>query len=175
MKKKTSSTKIPVMNYVKLFFLVLVTIFIILLLRNWYINNRNYELSIPIIEETLKSQIHGDEVYNYVRENENAVLYIGVANDENCRSFEKDFNSVIRKRGLGDTIMYLNITKTKDKNGFIQDFNKFYDTDLLGYPSIVVFEEGKIKATITVKVGDPLQIEDVILFLDRNGVVSSSL
>lgn len=176
MKKKSSSKeKISVMNYVKLAIIFLITIFSLLLLRNWYISGRNYELNIPIIRDTLISEINTDEIYNYVRENENSILYIGVVDDEACRSFEKEFNSVILDRKLENTITYLNITKSSNKKKFIQEFNKFYDTNLLGYPSLVIFEEGKVKATLTVKIGKLLNIDRAIDFLDSNHVVSESL
>lgn len=173
--KKSSLKKVPVTNYIKLVFVVCITIFVAFLLRNWYISGRNYELNIPIIKETLLSEITSDEVYNYVRENENTILYIGVVSDENCRHFEKEFNSVIEERGLEDTITYLNITKSNNKKEFINEFNKVYNTELLGYPSLVIFEEGEVKATLTVKTGKELKLEDAIEFLDSNQVVSTSL
>lgn len=177
MMKNTSSSKekIPMMNYVKLVIILLVTIFVIFLLRNWYISGRNYELNIPIIRDTLISEINTDEIYNYVRENENAILYIGVVDDEECRNFEREFNNVILDRRLEDTITYLNITKSSNKGKFIQEFNKFYDTNLLGYPSLVIFEEGEVKATLTVKAGKSLDVNDAIDFLNSNHVVSESL
>lgn len=173
--KKSSKKKIPVSNYVKLGLAVVATVFIAFLLRNWYISGRDYELNIPIITETLLSEINTDEVYNYVRENENAILYMGVVSDEACRNFEREFNEVIRERNLEDTITYLNITKASNKKKFISEFNKFYDTDLLGYPSLIIFEEGEVKATLTVKTGKELNVEDAIQFLDDNSVVSTSL
>lgn len=176
MKSKNSSTgKISIMNYIKLAIIFLVTVFVIFLLRNWYISGRNYELNIPIIRDTLISEINTDEVYNYVRENENAILYIGVVDDEICRSFEKEFNLLISDKKLEDTITYLNITKSNNRKKFIQEFNKFYDTNLLGYPSLVIFEEGEVKAVLTVKTGKSLDIQDAIDFLDSNHVVSESL
>lgn len=174
-KQKTSKKKIPFSNYLILTIVVFITVFIAFLLRNWYVSSRDYELNIPIIKETLISEINTDEVYNYVRENENSILYVGVVSNEECRSFEKEFNEVIRDRSLEDTITYLNITKTNNKKKFINEFNKFYDTSLLGYPSIIIFEEGEVKATLTVKTGKNLNIDDVIKFLDDNDVVSTSL
>lgn len=174
-KQKSSNKKIPFLNYLILISVVLITVFIAFLLRNWYISSRDYELNIPIIRETLISEINTDEVYNYVRENENTILYLGVVSNEGCRSFEKEFNKIISDRELGDAITYLNITKVNNKKKFIKEFNKFYDTNLLGYPSIIIFEEGEVKATITVKTGTELDIDDVIKFLDDNGVVSTNL
>ena len=83
MNKKSSNDKIPVVNYFKLAAVIIITVLLTFLLRNWYISGRNYELNIPIITETLINQINTDEVYNYVRENENAILYVGVVSDEN--------------------------------------------------------------------------------------------
>jgi predicted bacteriocin transport accessory protein len=170
--KKNNKEKIPVKNYIKLFLIIIVTVFLILVVRNLYISSRDYELNIPIITESVISEINTDEVYHYIRENENAILYIGVASDTNCRNLEKDFNEVIKTRNLENIITYLNITKSNNKSKFIKEFNKFYDTDLLGYPSIVIFEEGEVKATLTVKTGKELTIDEVIKFLDDNEVVS---
>jgi len=172
---KKESVKIPVSNYVKVGLVVAIVVFVSLMVRNWYISSVNYELNMPIITETLISEINTDEVYNYVRENENTILYIGVVSDENCRNFETDFNEVIKSRSLEDTITYLNISKVKSKSKFIKEFNKFYDAKLVGYPSIIIFEEGEVKATLTVKTGKELKVEDAIKFLDDNGVVSDSL
>lgn len=167
--------KIPFGNYVKVILVVIGAVFISIVFRNWYLSRMNYELNTPIIRETLISEINTDEVYNYVRENENTILYIGVVSDEKCRSFEKEFNEVIKERSLKETITYLNITKAKSKSGFIKEFNKFYDTDLKGYPSLVIFEEGEVKAILTVKTGSDLKVEDAVEFLNKNSVVSTSL
>jgi len=172
---KKDIKKVPFSNYVKVLLVIILVVFASFLLRNWYLSGINYELNIPIITETLLSEINTDEVYNYVRENENTVLYIGVVNDENCRSFESEFNKVIKERALEDTITYLNISKTKNKSKFIKEFNKFYDANIKGYPSLIIFEEGEVKATLTVKTGKKLKIEDVNKFLDKNSVVSTSL
>ena len=127
---KKEGMKIPFSNYVKVVIVVVLVVFGSLILRNWYIGGVNYELNMPIITETLISEVNTNEVYNYVRENENTILYMGVVNDENCRNFEKEFNEVIKNRSLEDTITYLNISKVKSKSKFIKEFNKFYDTEL---------------------------------------------
>lgn len=167
--------KIPVGNYIKVVLVIVLLVFLSFLFRNWYISSVNYELNIPIITETLVSEINTDEVYNYIRENENAILYIGVVSSSECRKLEKEFNEVIKERYLEDTITYLNISKVKSKSKFIKEFNKFYSANLKGYPSLVIFEEGEIKAILTVNTGKDLDIKKVEEFLDNNGVVSSSL
>ena len=61
------------------------------------------------------------------------------------------------------------------KQVLIDEFNKTYDISLKGYPSIIVFNEGKVKDIITVQVGYDLNIDDVNKFLDKNGVDLVSL
>lgn len=165
--------KISIGNYFKVFAVSLVVIFVSFLLRSWYINDRNYELNIPVITKTLLSEINTEEVYNYVHENEDTILYLGVANDINCRNFEKEFNKVIKERYLEDTITYLNLTKEVNRSKFIDDFNNFYNINLSGYPSIVIFKDGEVKATLDIE--SDFDINKVILFLDENSVVSNSL
>ena len=167
MKNKTDK-KIPISNYVKLVLGIIVTIAIVLIIRNGYLNSVNYELSQSIISETLISEINQEEVYNYIRENENSILYVGVVSNEECREFETEFNTVIKDKMLEDKITYLNISSAKNKSKFIKEFNKFYGTKLLGYPSLIIFEEGEVKDILTVKTGKILNIDKVVEFLNNN-------
>ncbi len=172
MKRKTKSKmkkeKDYVGGYIKVILLFIVTIFIILLLRNWYLSGVNYQLNTPIIGDVLVREINTEEVYNYIRENENAILYVGVVHDENCRKLEEKFKSVIEEKGLENSITYLNLTKESNVEKFVEEFNKFYNTNLLGYPSLIVFENGKVKDLLTVKVGEELTKEEVVEFLDNH-------
>ena len=176
MKKEKNREKIiPVKNYIKLGLIIIAVVLLCFLFRSLYVGRINYELNIPVITETLIREINTDEVYNYIHENENAIIYMGVVSDKNCRNFEKEFNKVIKDRNLEDKITYLNITSVLSKESFINDFNKNYNTSLQGYPSLVIFNEGKVKSIITAKIGDKLDIVDVKKFLDENGVDSVSL
>lgn len=167
--------EIPISNYIKLFIVVVFVVFGSFLFRNWYLSKVNYELSIPVITDTIIREINTNEVYNYIHENEDAIIYMGVASDKNCRSFEKEFNSVIKERKLEDIITYLNITDVEDKNLFIEEFNKNYAISLSGYSAFIIFENGKVKSVYSVKNGDKLSVSEAIKFLDENGVDSSNL
>ena len=170
MDKNKQKEKITVGNYVKLVLIIILTVALALVLRNWYINHQNYEKNIPVIRETLKNEINTDEIYSYIRENEDVVLYMGVADDEKCRSFETKLNEIIKERHLENSITYLNITNANNPSKFIKEFNKFYGSNIKGYPSMIMFKEGEVKDTLTVKTGKELMIEDAITFLDENGV-----
>ena len=166
-KKKSSNQKNYIGGYIKIILIFVVTIFAILLLRNWYLSGVNYQLNTPIIGNVLIRKINTEEVYNYIRENENAILYVGVVNDSNCRKFEEDFQNVVKERHLENSITYLNLTKESNVTKFLKEFNKFYDTDLLGYPSLIVFEDGKVIDALTVSTGGTLSKEKAIEFLDK--------
>ena len=161
---------IPISNYVKLIFIMVVTLGGVLVFRNVYLNNKLYEENIPLIREYVTSEINSNEIYNYVRENAEPIIYICTSSNTNCREFEKEFGPIIKSRGLENSITYLNISDVKKKSAFIKEFNKFYDVKLLGYPSIVIFEEGKVKDILTVKTNNSLNIKLVTEFFDKNGI-----
>ena len=170
MKKKEE--KIPFSNYVTLALIVLLTIVGVLVVRKIYISNVNYEKNIPIIRDIVVSEINSNEIYNYIRENGNVTLYIGVADDDNCRKFEEEFSKIIKDNNLEDTITYLNLSNEKKKQSFIKEFNKFYNTKILGIPSLVIFNEGKVSDILTVKTGKSLNIKEVTKFLEDNNIVA---
>ena len=75
---------------------------------------------------------------------------------------------MVKERQLENSITYLNLTKESNITQFIKEFNKFYDTDLLGYPSLVVFQDGKVLDVLTVSTGGTLSKEKAVEFLDRH-------
>lgn len=169
--KKDKKTKGLITGYLKLILLFAVTIFIVLLIRNWHLTRVDYQLNVPIIKETLTQEVHSNEIYNYIRENENSIIYIGVVTDQKCRDFELLLNEVIKERNLENTITYLNLTNENNIKKFLKEFNKFYDSDLTGYPSIIIFEDGKVK-DVLVSGNGTLTKEDAAQFLDINQVTS---
>lgn len=167
---KSKKSYIPISNYVKLALIMIITLVGVLVFRNAYLNNKLYEENIPLIRNYVISEINANEIYNFVRENAEPIIYICTSSNTNCREFEKEFGPIIKSRGLENKITYLNISDVKKKSTFIKEFNKFYDVKLLGYPSIVIFEEGKVKDILTVKTNDSLDIKLVIDFFDKNSV-----
>ena len=168
--KKNDSKKL-IAGYIKLGLIFTVTIFLVLLLRTWYLNRVNYELSVPIIKETLTQEINSNEIYNYIRENEDSVINMGVVTDQNCRSFEVILNEIIKDRYLENTITYLKLTEDENIKKFIKEFNKFYGANLKKYPAIIVFEDGKVKDILEDNKNE-LTKDDVRIFLNNNNITS---
>ena len=163
---------IPISNYVKLVLIIIVTIVGAFILRDRYMAQEKYEKGIPVIRDYINSEINSSEVYHYIRENDDVLLYIGVSDNNNCRSLEEDLKNTITKNGLENRITYLNLTDEKKKDSFIKEFNKYFDTKLLGYPSFVLFEGEEVKEILTVKTGDSLSIDTVKEFFKRNNISS---
>lgn len=169
-KEKTNRNKGDISSYVKLFLLFAVTVFVVLLARNLYLSQVNYELGIPVISETIKQEIKRDEIYNYVRENPESIIYVGVPSNSNCRTFEMDLNRIVKKYGLEESITYLNLEKDKDTEDFFKEFNKFYGTSLDEYPAIIVFVDGNIVDVLEVTVGNDYSSLLVESFLEKHVV-----
>lgn len=159
-------------GYVKLIVLFVATILLVLFIRNLYLNKVNYKLNVPVISETLHQEINQNEIYNFVRENPNAVIYICAVQDDSCRIFELDFNRIIQKRKLEDEIVYLNLGETSKSASFFKEFNKFYSSSLEKYPSILVFENGKVVDIFKVPGKEQYSSQEVEEFLDQHQVVS---
>lgn len=169
---KKKNEKLNIVGYVKVVILIVITVFLVLFIRNIYLSNINYKLNIPVIRETLKLEINKGEIYNYVRDNPNAVIYVGVASDNNCRTFELDFNRIIKKEKLEEEIIYLNLDKKNGIKSFFKEFNKFYDTNLTKYPSIIIFQDGKVEDILKVPTGDNYSSTVIEEFLNEYQVVN---
>lgn len=167
-----TKNQIPISNYVKLIIIMCVTMIIVIILRNIYIQDKLYKDNEPLIRKYLVSEVNNNEIYSYIRENENTLIYICASDDDKCYNFEKEFGPIIEKRELANDITYLNITNVSKKSEFIKEFNKFYGSELLGYPSLVIFNDGKVKDILTVKDSDKLDIKSVEEFLNKNKVSS---
>ena len=64
----------------------------------------------------------------FVSKNDDFLLYIGVADDENCRQFEEDFVPMLKKKNLTN-VVYLNITDVKNKvNSDNEDLEVIFET-----------------------------------------------
>ena len=170
MKNKTS--RIPIANYIQLFIIIAVTLVGVFIFRNVYLKDRLYEESTPLIRNYIISEINSNEIYNYVRENGELIIYVCTSDNKTCRDFEKEFGPYLKDKGLERKITYLNLKSLKKKSSFIKEFNKFYDTKLLGYPSIIIFEEGKVKDILTVKADSELSFEKLKDFFKKNSISS---
>ena len=157
-------------NYIICVILFIVCFGLVLYLRELYKVNEAEQKKIPVIQGYI-SEIYNDDLEHYVTENPDGVIYMCIANDENCRVFEREFKKLLKKDEYNDNLVYLNLMDV-DQDKFLEEFNsKFiYKVKLSKeYPAFVLFEDGKVKAILQEK-DKKLDIVKVKHFLELSEI-----
>ena len=160
--------KIPEKNYIKLLAIFFVTIIVVITIFVAYQSHKNYENNIPILRGKI-SEIKEADVEAFFSENDDFFLYVGVANNENCREIEPDLVEVLKKRKITN-VVYLNITDTKDKEEFYNIFNSNYSNGvkLDSYPAFAIINDGRI-VDLVKREDRKINIGDIEQLLDNYG------
>ena len=157
-------------NYIICVILFIVCFGLVLYLRELYKVNEAEQKKIPVIQGYI-SEIYNDDLEHYITENPDGVIYMCIANDENCRVFEREFKKLLKKDEYNDNLVYLNLMDI-DQDKFLEEFNsKFiYKVKLSKeYPAFVLFEDGKVKAILQEK-DKKLDIVKVKHFLELSEI-----
>ena len=154
-------------NYLILAAIFLAGIGLTFYLCNLYKVYDEYQKQTPVIRDTL-SEITADELEHYILENPTIVIYMCTSSDMVCRNYENGFKKIIKSKELQDEIVYLNLSDL-DQQKFIEDFNNKYNfkvklTTL--YPSLVVFEDGKIASILQGNVDEELTVVKTKQFIE---------
>ena len=167
---KKNNKKIGVSNYIIVIAIMLVSMFSIILLRNLYVTREENKLSIPVLRDVLMHELTSSEVDNYINENPDVVMYIGVSKDKKCRSFESDIKSYLINNNLGYDIVYVNLD-SDEVDSFFNSFNENYggDNRLNQYPAFVSIKNGKLEDILS----GAIYKDDLSSFLDEVGLDSN--
>ena len=171
MDKKESKRKIGIKNYLILALIFLIAIVITLYLCNVYNVYKESKRQIPVIRGTL-SEITSEELAPYISENPTIMLYMCVASNEKCRTYERDLKKYVIKNELQDSIVYLNLTQEEAAN-FSEKFNNQYTNSLKlkdNYPAILIFEDGKVTHLLQGKEKENLTITKTKQFMDLHSI-----
>lgn len=159
------SAIIPKRNYTIYSIIVIVTVIATLVTFILYNRQKEYERSIPILRGIV-SEIAAKDIDEYLRENSDTILYVGVATDENSREVEEDLIKLRERRNI--EFVYLNVTDVSDRISFFEEFNKKYANGftIKNYPAFILIEDGKIvdlvqKNERDLNIGDIEQLLDV--------------
>lgn len=165
---KEEVKKVPTKNYIIVAIIFAISIGLIFFFRNRYVSYQEYEKTIPILNGVI-SEVRYNEVYNYIDDNQSVIIYIGVADDKDCREIDVELKKLIEKKHLKEKIVYFNITDVKNKDLLLKEFNNKYAIDerINTYPAIVLFEEGKIIDFRSKTANKNLSINDVKLLFDE--------
>lgn len=169
MKEKLKDKKV-IRNYIITIVLFIACFGLVLYLRELYRFNEAEQKKIPVIQGYI-SEIYNDDLEHYILDNPNGVIYMCIANDENCRTFEREFKKLLKKDEYIDNLVYLNLIDV-DQEKFLEEFNSKYIYKVKlskEYPAFVLFEDGKVKAILQEK-DKKLDIVKVKHFLELSEI-----
>lgn len=162
-------------NYVILAIIFIITIVLVICLRNAYLchkkneekTNTRLNILYEIKEEDLKS---------YLVENTDSVIYVSHASDDSLITFEEDFKNYIAKNEISREIIYLNLDKVSStfyetlKEKYSNDYIRSKENIVFNQANIFIVEEGKIRS-ILYEQKNTITLSDVEYFLKTNDVV----
>lgn len=162
--------KIPTKNYFVLAIIIIVTLIATLYVFSWFKQYNNTKVTTPIITETLR-EVEYDNLTTVLQERDVLIMYTCTTNEKVCRSFEKKFSSYVKKNNLTEDIIYLNLGYDSDENSLLQKvYDKYKSKDLVKkvhkYPTLLIFNEGKIVDVLSSNGKKELTIKHVKEFLE---------
>ena len=161
--------KIPVKNYIILSLIVIFTLIAVVYLFAWYKQYEDSKVMQPVITNTIR-EVEYNNLSTVVRERDILIMYMCTTTESICRNFEKKFASYIKNNNLSDNIIYLNLGYDSNEKGLLNKVYNEYKSDTLvkkitGYPTIVVFNSGKIIDVLSSSKKEKLNIEKLEEFL----------
>lgn len=156
--------EIPFKNYIILAVILIFTILLVVYLFNWQSIYQKNKLQEPILDKYLMV-INYNELDDYLVENKEAIVYVSVLNDEKIRMFENKFKNIIIKNDLNNKILYLNLTNES------VEINKKYLSNLSGVPTLIIFDEGKVVESYSIK-DNNYDIKAFERFLEKEEIIN---
>lgn len=165
---KNNKREVPVKNYIKLGIILLISILALFYLYLWYRTYEENRLNTPIMDNYL-SIINYNELNDYLTENKNATIYLSKLNDNDIRSFEKEFKLIIQDNALKNKMLYLDLTNELDQNNEITITNN-YTINESNLPVIVIIENSQVVEIYNIKENnyDENKLE---AFLNQNNII----
>ena len=153
---------IPMKNYIILGVVILLTFLLMYYFHMWYDVYMEDKLNKAIMDKYMEV-INYNELDNYLVENTNTILYVSILEDIDVRNFEKKFKNMYRKKKISRDILYMDVAEDV---GLINSIMNKYSSGLnSGVPTLIVFEDGKIKSFYDIKENN-YNVDGVIEFID---------
>ncbi len=111
--------KIPFKNYVILGLVFLFTIGVVFYARDWYNTTKEYYMQNSVMKDAIR-EIKGDELSNFILENQKFILYVASGKNMEIKDFENKFKDLIQDMDLNDLVLYMNLDDV--------DNNRLYDS-----------------------------------------------
>lgn len=162
-------------NYVILAIIFIITIVLVICLRNSYLEHKQNEEKTNTRLNILY-EIKEEDLKSYLVENTDSVIYVSHASDESLITFEEAFKNYIAKNEISREIVYLNLDKVSSnfyetlKEKYSNDYIKSKENIVFNQANIFIIEEGKIRSVLYEQ-KSIITLSDVESFLKTNGVV----
>lgn len=169
-KAKENKKEIPVKNYIFLGIIIIITIIGVLYICSWYKQYNDTKTNTPIITSALR-EVKYDNLNTVLTERDVLIMYMCTTSENTCRNFEKKFSDYIKDNNLTEEIIYLNLGYSSDEEGLIDKVYNTYKSDNLvkkvyEYPTLLIFNEGKIVDVLSSNSKNKITIEQVDEFLE---------
>lgn len=169
-KQKKEVKEIPAKNYLVLGIIIIITLLACVYLFSWFRQYNNSRVNTPIITSTLR-EVEYNNLNTVLQERDVLIMYMCTTDQSICRSFEKKFEKFIKENNLTEEIIYLNLGYNEDENNLLSKVYNQYKSDKLvkkvyEYPTLLIFNEGKIIDVLSSNGKDKLTIDDVDQFLE---------
>ena len=103
---KEELRKIPRKNYVILGVVILVSLLIVYYLYMWFTAYKSTKEGEVILDKYM-TVINYNELDDYLVENPDGIIYVGILNDEDITKFEKKFKNSIKNNKINKEVLYL--------------------------------------------------------------------
>lgn len=143
--KKEELRNIPSKNYIILVIILLISLGLVYYFHLWYRAYNENILSTSLMSKYLDN-INYNELDNYLIENNSAIIYVSVLNNEKINKFEKEFKNLFKKKKIKYNLLYMDVTND------INSFNYSYSN--VGVPSIMIFNNGKLSIVYKIDPND---------------------
>lgn len=161
--------KVPILNYVKVLILTIITVLIVLILANNYTKKNNYERENDDIMNFLSS-IKYEELSNYLVEHHDSFIYIAPSSDSSLDEFEMELKDYIVTNELEKEFVYLdssNITSDVYDELKANYFSSSLKSVELGStPTLLAVNDQEVVAVLN----SDLNVESVQEFVNTYGV-----
>ena len=148
-------------NYITLTIIYVVVIALVLYAASWYQTYKDYKSTIPVLRNTV-SEITTTELDHFVLENPDGVVYMCIANDNECRSFDTSLKKELLKKGLQTAITYIDL---QDINSVFQTYGD--GSSITDTPLFLAFEGGKIVSYLDSTDTTKLTVDEAIKFIRK--------
>jgi len=137
---------IPRKNYIIFFVFFMLTVLGLIYIIQSYKEYKEVSENEPIIMNYINKELNYEELDEYLIDNDQAIIYLGISNDELSRNFEKEFGNEIERRELQDKIIYINLSDMKKNNANYLNLintrhNQGNEIELKKIPAILIFKD----------------------------------